>query len=145
GESAAENVTASLRGAGIESVVEKNILTEKWQKFLFNCGLNPLTALTGQKMGTILADSVLEGMYRDLVTEAARVGEETGAPLASDAVGQAITTAHRMDISSSMADDRAAGRPLELDAFSGHVLALAELTGIPVPATRVVHALLSVR
>jgi 2-dehydropantoate 2-reductase len=47
-----------------------------------------------------------------------------------------------MDISSSMAEDLAAGRRLELDAFNGHVLGLAERHGTAAPTTRTIHALL---
>src|SRR5699024_9799746 len=52
--------------AGIEAVSDEAILTAKWQKFLFNCGLNPLTALTGKRLGTILADAATRQIFVDL-------------------------------------------------------------------------------
>lgn len=130
--------------AGIEAVSDEAILTAKWQKFLFNCGLNPLTALTGKRLGTILADAATRQIFVDLVSEAAAAGRAAGAPLAEDAHAQAMTTAERMDISSSMAEDLAAGRALELDAFSGHVLELAQRYGCEAPVTRSIDGLLRV-
>ena len=58
--------------------------------------------------------------------------------------GTVMATADRMDISSSMAEDLAAGRPMELEAFTGHVLRLAQAHGVPAPHSSVVHALLQV-
>src|SRR5699024_960031 len=130
--------------AGIEAVSDEAILTAKWQKFLFNCGLNPLTALTGKRLGTILADAATRQIFVDLVSEAAAAGRAAGAPLAEDAHAQAMATAERMDISSSMAEDLAAGRALELDAFSGHVLELAQRYGCEAPVTRSIDGLLRV-
>ena len=130
--------------AGVEAVLDEAILTAKWQKFLFNCGLNPLTALTGKKLGPILANGATRQIFIDLVSEAATAGRAAGAPLAEDAHAQAMATAERMNISSSMAEDLAAGRTLELDAFSGHVLELAERYGEAAPVTRSIDGLLRV-
>lgn len=42
-----------------------------------------------------------------------------------------------------MAEDLASGRPLELDAFSGHVIALGAEHRLPTPVTRTVHGILT--
>src|SRR5699024_8532549 len=141
---AAERFVTLCHEAGIEAVRDEAILTAKWQKFLFNCGLNPLTALTGKRLGSILADAATRQIFVDLVSEATAAGRAAGAPLAEDAYAQAMATAERMDISSSMAEDLAAGRPLELDAFSGHVLELAQRYGCQAPVTRSIDGLLRV-
>lgn len=140
----AEGFAAVCQEAGIDVTATAQILTGKWQKFVFNCGLNPLTALSGRRIGELLADPLTREVFTDLVDEAYAVGVASGAPLAVDAREQALATAASMDISSSMAEDRAAGRTLELDAFGGHVIDLAREHGIPVPVTRTVHALLRV-
>ena len=141
---AAERFVPLCHEAGIEAVRDEAILTAKWQKFLFNCGLNPLTALTGKRLGSILADAATRQIFVDLVSEATAAGRAAGAPLAEDAYAQAMATAERMDISSSMAEDLAAGRPLELDAFSGHVLELAQRYGCQAPVTGSIDGLLRV-
>jgi 2-dehydropantoate 2-reductase len=134
---------AQLLGtAGISATMSPDVRTAKWQKFLFNCGLNPLTAITGQRMGQLLAQPPAMEVFDGLVDEAAAVALAHGAPLAAGFREQVDATARRMDISSSMAEDLQAGRAIELDAFTGYVLALGEQTGVPTPTTRVVHGLL---
>ena len=45
----------------------------------------------------------------------------------------------------SMLQDLEQRRPLELAAIVGAVIELAELTGVPVPSTRTLHALVQAR
>jgi 2-dehydropantoate 2-reductase len=140
---ASNEVQALMAKAGIDCTVEPNVRGAKWQKFLFNCGLNPLTAVTGERLGRLLADPATRDAFDLLVDEAAAVALAEGAPLAEDHRAAVNATAARMDISSSMAEDLAAGRPIELDAFSGYVIALGERNGVPTPATRLVHGILT--
>lgn len=41
-----------------------------------------------------------------------------------------------------MAEDLAAGRKIELDAFTGYVIELGLAHGVPTPATQAVHGIL---
>ncbi|MGE0744259.1 MAG: ketopantoate reductase family protein [Rhodospirillales bacterium] len=133
---------AAFRAAGIECAQEPAMLRAKWQKFLFNCGLNPLTALAGRRLGAILADPNGAALFEALVSEAFESGRAAGAPI-DDSVRDAVMAhARRTDISSSMAEDLAAGRPLESDAFGGTVRRLAARHGVPVPTTETVARLL---
>jgi len=144
---ATESVWAPLQqlltAAGVTCTIDEHIRAAKWQKFLFNCGLNPLTALTRQKLGSIRAEPAGQDLFEGLVDEALSAALASGAPLASDAKQQVLATADRMDISSSMAEDLQAGRAIELDAFTGYVLSLGEQAGIPTPTTRAVHGILA--
>jgi 2-dehydropantoate 2-reductase len=144
-----DNLVAGLKAAfddaEIETVVEENILQSKWQKFLFNCGLNPLTALTGMKMGELIDSNEGAALYEALVDEALAAAKAVGAPLATDARKRAIETARRMNISSSMAEDLAAGRPIERGAFTGFVCQLGERTGVATPVTWTFDRLLALR
>jgi 2-dehydropantoate 2-reductase len=133
-----------LTAAGVTCTIDEHIRAAKWQKFLFNCGLNPLTALTRQKLGSIRAEPAGQGLFEGLIDEALCAALASGAPLATDAKQQVLATADRMDISSSMAEDLAAGRPMELDAFTGHVLRLARAHQTSADRTAVVHDLLRV-
>lgn len=120
-------------GLGIECTIEEDILVAKWQKFLFNCGLNPLSALTRKKLGALLASLQGRELFEALVDEAIAVAKAHDAPLPADVRNRVMEVAGRMDISSSMAEDLAGGRPIELEAFSGLVCRLGRLHGIPVP------------
>jgi 2-dehydropantoate 2-reductase len=139
-----EPLRAMLTAAGVQCTINEHIRAAKWQKFLFNCGLNPLTAITRQKLGTIRSGAAGQQLFEGLIDEALAAAVASGAPLAVDAKDQVLATADRMDISSSMAEDLAAGRPMELDAFTGHVLRLAREHQTSASRTAVVHELLSV-
>lgn len=139
----ASRLKAMFDAAGIDCSVDDEILASKWQKFLFNCGLNPLTTLTGLTMGRIMAEPEGRKLVEGLVDEAIAVGRACGAPLRPDARDRVLETAVRMDISSSMAEDLAAGRPLELDAFTGYVCRLGHEHDTPLTVTPVIHDLLA--
>jgi 2-dehydropantoate 2-reductase len=132
----------ALVAAGADCVIDEDILSSKWQKFLFNCALNPLTAITRQRLGAIRRSPSGAELFDALLDEAIDAARASGAPLASDAREQVQSTADRMDISSSMAEDLAAGRRMEREAFTGHVLRLAAEHGTEAPTTRVVDAIL---
>ncbi|MGH2427680.1 MAG: ketopantoate reductase family protein [Candidatus Limnocylindria bacterium] len=140
---ASRAVRDAFSAAGIECTVEPEVLAAKWQKFLFNCGLNPLTAITRLRMGQLLAVPAVAAVFDTLVEEAIAAATAAGAPLPADAKDRVMATALRMDISSSMADDLEAGRAIELDAFTGYVIELGEANGVPTPATRVAHGMLA--
>lgn len=132
-----------FRSAGISCDIDDDVHQAKWQKFVFNCGLNSLTALTRQRLGTIRQTASGRALYTALISEAIEAAQASGAPLPEDALARAESTADHMDISSSMAEDLEAGRPLEIAAFTGHVLRLAEEHHTDASVTQVVHSLLA--
>lgn len=139
----AQSLKAVFDELRIECRIDEDILESKWQKFLFNCGLNPLTALTRKKLAAILASTQGRRLFEALVDEAISVAKAYGAPLNGAARDNVMTVASRMDISSSMAEDLAHGRQIELEAFSGLVCRLGRDHAIPTPVTNIVYDLLA--
>jgi 2-dehydropantoate 2-reductase len=135
-------VAERLSSAGLDVTAEEDIAPVKWQKFVFNCGLNPLTALLQRPLGAVLAQPSGQRLYTQLVGEAIAVGRAHGAPLGPGAGDRAEATGRRMNILSSMAEDLAAGRRLEIGAFTGHVCALGRRHAVPTPVSEVVLDLL---
>ncbi len=110
---------------------------------MFNCALNPLTAITKKRLGELLSYPATAEVFDLLVDEAAAAALAVGAPLAPDHKARVEDIAARMvDISSSMAEDLAVGRRIELDAFTGYVIELGEAHGVPTPVTRAAHGML---
>lgn len=138
-----DGIEAALTAAGISVEKTADILAAKWQKFIFNCGLNPLTAVTGLRLGQILAVADGRELFDRLISEAIAAAAADGAPVDGETHDNVMETGRRMDISSSMAEDLAAGRPLELDAFCGFVRRLGGAHGVPTPVTDVFYRLLS--
>ncbi|MGH3382999.1 MAG: ketopantoate reductase family protein [Nocardioidaceae bacterium] len=141
---ALEAIQAAFMSAGIECSIDERIRAAKWQKYLFNCALNPLTALTMQRLGPIRATTPGRRLFDALLDEAYAAASAAGAPLGADARDEVVKVADRMNISSSMAEDLAAGRSMELDAFSGHVVRISDQHDTDAPVTRVVYDLLAV-
>ncbi|MBI4183145.1 MAG: 2-dehydropantoate 2-reductase [Proteobacteria bacterium] len=141
----AEAARGAFAAAGIACEWDEDVLASKWQKFLFNSALNPLTALTGLRLGAILADEGGRRLFAALLDEAIAAARAAATPLKPDARERVMEVAGRMDISSSMAEDLAAGRRIEIEAFSGHVRRLAREAGLETPVTDTVHALLALR
>ncbi len=137
-----QQLTAAFTSAGVEATWAEDIGQEKWQKFLFNCALNPLTALLRQSLGRVLAQPSGRHLYGALLDEAIAVAKAHGAPIMADAAEQVWATGRRMDIVSSMAEDLMAGRPMEVDAFTGYVHELGVRYDVATPVSDVILDLL---
>ncbi|MEU7835730.1 MULTISPECIES: ketopantoate reductase family protein [unclassified Nonomuraea] len=133
-----DSILDVFRSANLDIAADDRIRAQKWQKFLFNCALNPLTALIQRPLGDILARPSGRHLYGSLLEEAIAVGRAHGAPIPSDAGDKVWEQGNRMNILSSMAEDVAAGRPLEIDAFTGYVHELGDRHGVETPVSGVV-------
>jgi 2-dehydropantoate 2-reductase len=116
-----------------------------WTKLIGNMSFNPVATLTGYRMDQICADAqvleVIRAGLREGIAVAARLGITIGMT-----VEQRIDIARQLGAARiSMLQDLEQRRPLELAAIVGAVIELAELTGVAVPATRTLHALVHAR
>ena len=133
-------------GTGFDCRFAANINQEIWQKFILNCAFNTITARHRTTTGVIRCDESLKADLRALLTEAYQAGTAEGIEVPDDFVDQKYDyVIHRQppDGTSSMKRDVDAKRPIELDAFTGTVLRLAEKHGIDVPVTRQYHEVLA--
>ncbi len=123
---------------------EPDFTTAAWRKLLTNATANPLTALTGRRV-EVLREPAIAELALSLLEETAAVAASQGARLPEDAAATTLAWMRQLPsgITTSMLQDRQAGRPLELDGLTGTVVRLARRAGVPTPMTDVVHALLS--
>ncbi|MFD2688907.1 ketopantoate reductase family protein [Streptomyces phyllanthi] len=100
--------------------------------------------MTGRR-ADVMRDPDVERVARRIMREAVEVGRAAGAALTDAHVDRAVHWLQHVPEGSttSMREDRLAGRPLEYDALTGAVVRAAEHHGIDVPANRFVLALLS--
>lgn len=121
-----------------------DLKTVAWTKLLTNITANPLTALTGRR-AEVMRDPGIERIARRIMAEGVEVGRAEGATLTDEHVDRAMHWLQQVPEGSttSMRQDRLAGRSLEYDALTGAVVRTAERHGIDVPANRFVLALLS--
>lgn len=141
---AAKALEAGLTAGRMRVSLEPDLTTIAWAKLLTNITANPLTALTGRR-AEVMRNPAISNVARDLMNEAVAVGRAEGAALYSEHVERALDWLHNVPPGSttSMRQDRLAGRPLEYDALTGAVVRAADRHGIDVPANRLVLALLA--
>jgi 2-dehydropantoate 2-reductase len=138
-------IQAALQAADFDCEASGRIRRDIWTKLIGNLSFNPVAALTGYRMDQICNDAEVLDVIRDVLREgievAARLDVEIGIT-----VDQRIEIARQLGAARiSMLQDLEQRRPLELAAIVGVVIELAELTRVPVPSTRVLHALVQAR
>lgn len=133
-------VAAMLERAGFRSRILDDIRSEIWLKALGSLSINPISALTRATMEDICRFAPTRHLATEMMREAQGVAEALGAtlrvPIERRIAGAEAVGPHK----TSMLQDVEAGRALELDALMGAVMELAELTGLPTPTIRAVHA-----
>ncbi len=133
-----------LRAGRMRVDLDEDFLTTSWRKLLTNITANPLTALTGRRV-EVMRDPGIAAIARSIMTEAVAVAQAEGAGLTDDDVQGVLDWLDGIPAGSttSMREDRVAGRPLEYDALTGAVVRAGERHGIDVPVNRLILALLA--
>lgn len=127
-----------LDRAGLAWETPDDMRHAMWWKFMVNVGVNQASALTRRGYGAFVDDGPCRLLMRALMDEVIAVGRAEGVDLgdADLARWDAVLAAQPADGWTSMHQDAEAGRPTEVDAFAGHVVALGERHGIPTPYNR---------
>lgn len=137
-------VAAVLEAAGLDCTVDPHVWTAIWEKVAFNAALNSLCAVTGCTVGQLDGAPQGQALARAIVLEvlgvAQAMGVTTDAQHCLDTVAYAI--AHHRTHRPSMLQDVLAGRPTEIGAINGEVLARARQAGLAVPHTETLLGLL---
>ena len=136
-----EAISRMLTAAGFKAPVTARLASEIWLKIVGNATLNPMSVLTRATMGEMLGPKVGRDLARTLMEEvdsvARAVGVELPVSIERRIEGAAAVGDHR----TSMLQDLAAGKPLELDALLGAVIEIAEWKQVGVPRLRVLYGL----
>lgn len=131
-----------LDGTSLLTFLSSDFKTLAWRKLLLNAAANPISALTLQRNQVFRRDDI-QALCGALLEEAVAVARADGAQLSADEIPQAMKRllALPADAGSSMYFDRVAGRPLEIDALTGAVVASGERNGIATPLNRMLLTL----
>ena len=120
----------------------EDFATTAWKKLALNCA-GAVSALTLRPAGVAWRDDVAE-IQRAMVRECVAVGRAEGAELNPDLPEEVVASyrAAPRDSVNSLHADRAAGRPLELDARNGVIVRLGAKHGIATPINAMIVALI---
>jgi 2-dehydropantoate 2-reductase len=132
-----------FEGTPLRVQLGADFVTLAWRKLLINAIASPITALTLQRQA-VLRRPDITALCLAVLDEAVAVGRAEGARLAPDEATRVIATLFTFsgELGTSMYFDRLAGRPLEIEALNGAIVAAAERHGIATPLNRALLALL---
>jgi 2-dehydropantoate 2-reductase len=123
-----------LDGTGLRILFSDDFETLGWRKLLINAVANPVTALTLQRQAVFRRPDI-HALCLAVLDEAVAVARADGAKLAPDEAERTMATllTYAPELGTSMYFDRLAGRPFEVEALTGAIVAAGERLAIPTP------------
>lgn len=125
-------IAALLTEAGLDGRVIPDIKKEMWRKAVFNCVINPTTALLGSEVGAIV-DPRLNSLKRQIIDECLAVARADGVGFDEDFVALIDRVFAGARTIASMRQDLMKGRKTEIDHMNGAVVELGDNYGIACP------------
>jgi 2-dehydropantoate 2-reductase len=128
-------IADALSAAGLNCRISPNIAAEVWHKTVFNCVVNPITAILGCEVGGI-AQPGLDRLKQLVIDECVAVAATQGMTFEVDfmeEINETFAPSHNI---ASMLQDLRRGRPTEIDYMNGAVAALGGQEGVPCPVNR---------
>ena len=130
-----------LNKAGIETVVIVDPMAHIWSKFVLNCAINPLTAITGLRSGEMYRTPEVNALQDRVIDEILMVVERKGVRLAEPDPRKKIKDHCRKRYNRpSMMQHVEQGRRTEIDALNGALVREAKALGLAVPYNEAVVA-----
>jgi 2-dehydropantoate 2-reductase len=138
-------LSQAFGAAGLKSPVRPRIRDEIWMKLWGNLCLNPVSALTGATLETMVADPGVSDILRRMMAEGQAVGERLGARFAMGLEARLQSAGEVGAHKTSMLQDLERGRPMEIDALVKVVSELGQLVSVPTPTIETVYHLVAMR
>ena len=142
----ATKVSDTLRGAGIDAQLSKDVTKALWNKLIFICALSGMTCMTRSRFYEVLDTPETLDLTWKVMREVEAVGRARGVKLDADVVEATMADfqATKQDLVSSMHMDLEAGNPLELSTINGAVSRIAREVGVAAPVNDFITACLTV-
>lgn len=136
----------ACKAAGIDAILTSNIQRSVWMKFAMLAPFSGLTALTGATAGPIRETPGTRALIEAAVREVIAVGTAAGVAFKPDDFAGLMKTieGNPAGMTSSMAHDRRAGKPLEVNYLSGAVVRIGEQLGVPAPTHKFITQALAI-
>ncbi len=130
-----------LSASGLDGRVSPDIKTEIWRKLIYNCVINPITAITGCEVGGI-ADPRLDPLKQLVIDECLAVARSEGVVFTIDFLATITEVFGASRTIASMRQDLMRGRPTEIDHMNGAVADLGRRAGIDCPVNVALTAII---
>lgn len=137
----AELLRGALEQAGVRAEIPADIQVALWEKFLFVVSAGGVGAVTRAPMGVTRAMPETRDLLERAMGEVLAVARARGIGIADGAVARGMQLVDGMppNGTSSLQRDIAAGKPSELEAWSGAVVRLGREVGVPTPVHEFVY------
>lgn len=142
-----ESLRSALQGAGLTAVVAPDVWVALWEKFLALASIGAVGAVTDSPYGALRARPGIWQLIEEAMTEIYQVGRAQGVQLDDTVVAKEIAFLDQLPPhgTTSLQRDILAGRPSELEAWTGAVVRIGQQTGTPTPVNNLLYQLASAR
>jgi 2-dehydropantoate 2-reductase len=134
-------IAATLTECGLDGRVTPEIKREMWRKAIFNCVINPITAMVGAPVGGISAPGLVP-LKRLVIAECVAVACADGVEFDIDFLTVIDEIYGKLTNLASTRQDLLRGRKTEIDFLNGAVDALGRQYGIECPVNRALTAII---
>ncbi|MEC7806851.1 MAG: ketopantoate reductase family protein [Pseudomonadota bacterium] len=129
-----KDLAEAFKKASLNPEITADILGVIWGKFVVNCGINPLCAVTGLRSGEIARNNAAAEMQTKILEEIMAVVEAKGIKLPNNDMITYVKRLTRARYNKpSMQQHIEAGRLTEIDALNGALVSEAKSLNISVP------------
>jgi len=146
-----DEIADAFADAGVPTLATDDIESHIWGKMLYNCALNPLSAVLGVTYGALAEHEHTNRIMYRVIDEIYRVAGKRGVPLFeknadgyfSRFIDELVppTAAHR----ASMYEDLRLGRRTEIEAMNGAIVRIGEELGVGCPVNAALTGLVQAR
>jgi len=138
----AEALRSAMEAAGVRAEIPADIRAALWEKFLFVVSAGGVGAVTRAPMGVTRAIPETRELLERAMEEVLAVARARGIAIADGTVTRGMQLVDGMPPSgtSSLQRDITAGKPSELEAWSGAVVRLGREAGVPTPVHAFIYA-----
>jgi len=134
-------IAALFSACGLDGRVSEDIKVEVWRKLIFNCVINPITAIIGSDVGGI-ADPRLDTLKQLVVDECLQVARAEGVDFDVDFVRTIADVFGPSRNIASMRQDLLKGKPTEIDHMNGALVELGQRFGVACPVNAALVAII---
>jgi 2-dehydropantoate 2-reductase len=124
----------ALAKAGFTPLMVDNVLAHIWNKFVLNCGINAISAVTGLRLGELVRTPPVDELQTRVIEEVLAVVRAKGVTLTDPDPMRTIKEHCRKKYNKpSTLQHVEQGKRTEIDALNGAIVREARRLGIPTP------------
>ncbi|AAK79572.1 2-dehydropantoate 2-reductase [Clostridium acetobutylicum] len=124
--------------AEIDYEIPVDIIHSMWSKFMFNVGINPVSAILKANYGMLQKNKYARETMVSAMMEVINISQKASVNLKIEEINHWLAVLDECELhgKTSMCQDILMGRKTEIDMLSGEVCALGEKYGVDTPVNR---------